>query len=121
MITQDQAYEAVARMAALKYYPSEPAARSEIAFTLMRMVSTPEQLDWLVMQMIDRVPEWPGPMELRAVFCTKFKPRDGIEADSRLAGFTPADSENQYLFDEEDRKRAELDAPRISKELRRIQ
>lgn len=45
------------------------------------MVSSSEQLEWLVRTMLTHYNEWPGPMELRAVFCTAFFPADGIQKD----------------------------------------
>jgi hypothetical protein len=104
VISLNQANIAVSRLAALAYYPQEVIARSEIAAMLVRMVSTPEQLEWLVRQFIDHVGEWKGPRELRAVFCTKFKPADRIEEWSGLSGYTASDSESAHAFTSEEFK-----------------
>lgn len=93
MITEAQACEAMQSLAAMKYFPSDPYARAEIGSMLERMVSTAEQLQWLVETMIDNVREWPGPAEMRGIFCTRFKPRDGKEAWCSIPGFTASDSE----------------------------
>lgn len=101
MISTEQAERGMARMGILKFYPSEPASRKEIMRLLIKMVSTVEQLDWLVNTMIDHIGEWPGPAELRAVFTTRFKPLDGIEGKgySSLPGFTPGDIEAENLIE----------------------
>src|ERR1035437_9823961 len=44
------------------------------------MASTEDQVEWLVARTVALCNEWPGPVGLRQVFCSKFKPADGIEA-----------------------------------------
>lgn len=87
---------AVGKLTMLRFFPAEPITRAGIMELLDRMVGTVEQLDWLTRTMIDQVGEWKGPMELRGVFCTRFKPADGVEAWSSIAGFTASDSEAAY-------------------------
>jgi hypothetical protein len=99
--------QAVAKLGALTYFPSEPGARQALMELLGRMVSTPEQLDWLVRTLVDRVGTYPGPAEIRAVFCTRFRPKDGVEVWSALPGFTAADSERKYIAAAEERKHTE--------------
>ena len=103
-LTPFEITEAVGRLTALSMFPTNPAAHTEIMRLIDRMVGTREQLDWLVGAMIDQVGAWHGTAELRAVFCTRFKPKDGVEASSALPGFTAADSEAKYV-------QALLDAP----------
>src|SRR5690348_14509423 len=98
-MTQNEIVQAVARMTALSMFPNNPAAHKEIMRMLDRMVSTSEELEWLVATMIDRVGEWKGTAELRGVFCTRFRPKDGIERWSTIPGFTPEDSESQTLLE----------------------
>jgi hypothetical protein len=96
--TPDQFENAVGRLAALAFFPVSDEARTEIMRLLYRMVSTVEQLNWLCTTMIDRVGTWRGPVELRGVFCTRFKPADGIEANCLTTpGFTALDSEAEYI------------------------
>jgi hypothetical protein len=110
MITDKQASGAVARMAALEFFPLEAIPRAEIGRLLMRMVGTPAQLEWLVNAMIDRVGTWKGPRELRAIFCTKYAPIDGIEAWAETPGFTAADSESQSYLEHSHVKELEDDS-----------
>jgi hypothetical protein len=114
MITPEMAMESCGRLAALRFFPSEPGARAEIAGLLMRIVVKPEQLEWLVRTMIDQVGEWKGTRELRAVFCTRFKPADGIEEWSQISGFTAIDSENSFYLEDSARKKLAGESPRTN-------
>jgi hypothetical protein len=75
--------EAVRDMAILRYFPADEGARLSIMRLLLRIVpfGAADQLGWLTQTLIDRVGEWYGPVEIRAVFCTRYAPADGIEAD----------------------------------------
>ena len=84
---------AVAQMTILRYFPADPIQRAMVMDLLARIVGTREQLSWLVRTLVDRVGEWRGPSELRGIFCNRFKPADGIEADCSIPKFTPADNE----------------------------
>jgi hypothetical protein len=81
----------------LAYYPSDPGTQGAIMTLLAGMCQSREALDWLVNQMVNRVGAWKGPAELRGVLCSRFKPADGVEADSSIPGLRPADSEQLYL------------------------
>jgi hypothetical protein len=86
--------DAMEALAVLQMFPAEKGARKQISKLLYRMVETEEQLDWLVGTMVDRVGVWHGPAELRGVYCTKYKPADGLEGICILSpGFTGADCE----------------------------
>lgn len=83
MLTKPIAMAAVVRLHALKYYPVDisGAADEGMARLFHRMIETPEQLHWLCDTLIDRVGFYPGTEQIRAIFCTRFKPLDGIEAN----------------------------------------
>lgn len=97
---KDAIVQAVRRMSILKYFPSDEVARVEIMRLLDRLVSTPEQLDWLVNALIDEVGEWPGPKEVRGIFCTRFPPKDGVETDAEHSKFSPIAMEARQLLAE---------------------
>jgi len=97
MITEEQAMRAVGRMSILRFFPSDPYSRSQVAALLLKFVDRADGLEWLVNTMLNQVGEWPGPKELRALYCCKFKPADGIEAYSAIRGFTPEDIEAENL------------------------
>ena len=71
-------------LALLKYFPSDPEARGELAVMVCEMMTSEEQVDWLVRRMRTLYNEWPGPKEMRAVVCSKFKPADGIDCYSEV-------------------------------------
>lgn len=89
MLSKELIVKAVGRLACLSFFPSDKDARTEVMRLLSRMVSEREELDWLIQTMIDKVGRWHGPMELRGVFCTRYKPADGIEASCSVGEFSP--------------------------------
>lgn len=96
--TMDDVQDAIATMSLLKFFPSGDVAVRVLIDLLIRLCSTREQLNWLVETLINRIGEWPGPAQLRALFCTRFPPADGIEGPPcELSGFTPADGEQRYV------------------------
>lgn len=75
----------VIELSVLPYFPSNVAARAAIVRMVGEMCSTEDQVCWLVRLMTSGTfKKWEGPAELRAVFCMKFKPRDGIESISEV-------------------------------------
>ena len=64
----------------LKFFPSDPDARLGIAQEIASMASNEAQVEWLVAQVAKIYTEWPGALEIRAVFCTHYRPADGAEA-----------------------------------------
>ena len=74
------------RLTAMKFFPSDPGARDAIVSIVGEMANSHEQVEWLVDRMISIYVEWPGPMEMRACFCSRFRPCDGIEAISNVYG-----------------------------------
>jgi len=79
MITDQAASIAVSKLSVLPYFPADKPARAMIINLLTRMVSTDEQLDWLVERTCDLWSKWEGIRELRALYCARFKPKDGVE------------------------------------------
>lgn len=72
----------IARLAMLKFFPADPEARTSIVGMVCEMADNDGQVDWLTRRMLVLYNEWPGPKELRALFCSRHKPSDGIEAKS---------------------------------------
>ncbi len=70
--------ELILEMGVLKFFPTIPNAHFALARMACEMASNEDQVRWLVKRMISLYGEWPGPREFRAVFCAKYKPRDGI-------------------------------------------
>jgi len=82
----------------LKFFPSDEGARIGIAEEIADMVENEDQLRWLVKKLPKVFTDWPGMLEVREAFCTKFKPLDGIEAAPRaespaFAALCPGDED----------------------------
>jgi hypothetical protein len=92
-ITSEDLKKALARLSMLRYFPTDTMTFVAIGELLEQICGSRERLEWLVAQLVNRVGEWPGSAEVRGIFCTRFKPADGVEADCTLAGFTAADGE----------------------------
>jgi hypothetical protein len=96
--TRAQFERVAATIAAMKFYPgSTPGVRLEVLDLLGALVTTAENLELFRLVLRDRVPEWPGLGELRAIYCAAVgKPRTGPEVMSGTPGFTGADLEADY-------------------------
>lgn len=99
-VSTDEAAAAVSELAMLRYFPGDPGTRAAITALLVRMCSTSAQLDWLVRRTLELHNDWPGPIELRAVFCSKFQPKDGFEAWSEaFPDGVPSETESRRLLE----------------------
>lgn len=115
-LTPKKVEDAVGRLGALEFFPKAPEERMAVAEMIVRMVWSQEQLVWLVQTMMDRVGRWHGPLELRGVFCSRFDPKDGVQATCALSsGFTGAAFEARAALGKPD-ERAAL-APPLVREL----
>jgi hypothetical protein len=97
--TEAQIFDAAESFEALKFFPAGSTAAKRVVMELLDgMVATEAQLKWLMDAQINRVGEWHGPAQLRALFNTQFRSADGIEGEAcEVAGFTPADCERDYF------------------------
>lgn len=76
----DNVMKRIMGLSALKFFPTETSGHLAIAEIVGNMAKSEDQVKWLVDRMLVLYSEWPGPREMRVVFCAKFKPADGIEA-----------------------------------------
>lgn len=74
--------EIVAGLSALDYFPSDSNARLAIVMQVASMVHSTDEAEWLVHRTLGLYTKWVSPRELRAVFTSKFQPRDGLSAVS---------------------------------------
>jgi hypothetical protein len=87
-LSRDVIDRAMGRIALMKFFPSsDTVARATVMLELMQMCSSDDQVEWLSKRLSALYTEWPGLRELRAVFCSKFKPHDGVETNSADARF----------------------------------
>jgi hypothetical protein len=87
MIDVRKAAEKIAQLGMLSFFPTEQHARAGVVALVCEMASDSAQVDWLVRRCLQLWSKWEGPGELRAVFCSKFRPRDGVEVCSLLPQF----------------------------------
>jgi hypothetical protein len=73
------------KLSVLRFFPADDTARAAILQMVCSMASNEDQVRWLVGRMTSGLySEWPGPREMRACFCSKFKPADAINAYSEV-------------------------------------
>jgi len=83
MITELVLTKAIGRFSLMKFFPSgDDDFRAGLMELLGEMCWDDEQINWLSRRVANLYPEWPGIGEVRAVFCSKYKPKDGAEVDS---------------------------------------
>ena len=70
----------------MAFFPGDPEVRAGLISIFMEMVETEEQIDWLVGRALRIYSRWPGVAEIRALYCSRYKPKDGFEAYSELYG-----------------------------------
>lgn len=69
----------------LKFFPDDEFAMLPIMRLVSTMCETEEHVRWLIDRMTSGLyTEWPGLREMRACYCSKFKPQDGINAYSEV-------------------------------------
>lgn len=85
MLDYERVRDLILDLTVMLFFPSEPAARVALIRMVGEMAEKEDQVRWLVHRMTSGLyNEWPGPGELRAVFCSRFRPRDGITAYSSV-------------------------------------
>ena len=84
MVDVKRAAEILSELALIKFFPSDPGARTALVRIVCGMAANTEQIRWLVDRMLRLYPEWPGVNEVRACFCSRFRPLDGHEANSTI-------------------------------------
>ena len=83
--TKEQIVKAVGTFGSLKYFPADQPARVDVMELLASMVGTQEQLAWLV-EAMRLIGQYDGTAEMRGVFCTRYRPADGLEAECSAKG-----------------------------------
>ena len=78
MITEPALRKFMAQLGLLRFFPTDVRERFALEEMIVRqLVDEDSQLDWLGKRMLQLYNDWPGPHELRAVYCSKFKPKEG--------------------------------------------
>lgn len=76
----------------INFFPKGELATAQLAVLIDRMVDTDEHMDWLTTAAISTIPKWQGFAQLRGIYCSRFKPKDGFVVQSDMPGFTPEDT-----------------------------
>ncbi len=84
MITVPAVKKAIGIMSLMKFFPGDEDSRGALMEMLGEMCQTDEQILWLARRMRNLYAEWPGAHELRAAYCSKYYPKDNIEAGSAV-------------------------------------
>lgn len=86
MMTFENVSAYVASLGTMPFFPSvaDAAARLAIVELTADLTDDEEKVKWLVKRMKQLYRKWPGELEMRACFCSRFKPKDGIEAHSEV-------------------------------------
>jgi hypothetical protein len=91
---------AISEMEAIPFFPTheQAPAQGAIMRAILRFCDRLDGLRWLTDTAVERMKKWEGVGELRALYCTRYRPADGLPAvDCTIPGFTPADSEAAYF------------------------
>jgi hypothetical protein len=95
---QEAIIRAVIALSNIPYAPQDPDQQDALMEAIARFADQPDGLAWAVSIAIAKWKRWLGPAELRALYCSRFRPADGIEADvMETPGFTAADNEAAYM------------------------
>ena len=77
--------EIVQELRMLPYFPNDEFVMIGLVRLVGSMCETEEQVRWLVSRMTSGLySQWPGPQEMRACYCSKFRPKDGISTCSTV-------------------------------------
>lgn len=95
MLTEETINKTVARITLMPFFPgSDSGARAIVAEEIVNMATSDEQVIWLGYRFIQLYPkQWPGIGELRALFCKRFKPADGLQVNSGVFEDFPTEAE----------------------------
>ncbi len=93
MIDERTLYLAAETLQAIPYYPTSGIAQAAIMREIAKFVDQPDRLRWLVETAVGNMREWTGVPELRGLYCTRYKPADGNEADCTTPGYTANECE----------------------------
>jgi hypothetical protein len=79
MVSGPALTKALSKLMAMPFFPlQEPLVKMAVAEELPTIAATDEQLEWLIQRVTRLFNQWPGLSEIRAVYCSKFRPLDGV-------------------------------------------
>jgi hypothetical protein len=84
MLNFERVADLLSGLTLIRFFPGDNGARLELSKMVASMATTETQVEWLVQRCIGLYAEWPGGREIRACFCSKFKPADGFSVGSTV-------------------------------------
>lgn len=97
--------------AVIPFFPKDEEAGSVIAMSIEGMVDTVEKLDWLIHLAINVMAKW-SLADLRGLYCSRYRPSDGVYGPCSIAGYTPTDTiareEQEYIEAQTEERSREL-------------
>jgi len=82
MVTKLCLSRAAGKLLLMPFFPTDPLAKAALLEELSQIAATDEQLEWMVHRALGLFTKWPGTTALRAVYCSRYKPLDGVEVYS---------------------------------------
>jgi hypothetical protein len=79
------------------FFPKSDVAQRVIVTEIHRFCADSKQLKWFIETYARRVSRYESLAQLRAVFCSRYRPDDGIYPTVDVPGLTSNDLEAQYL------------------------
>jgi hypothetical protein len=105
-ITERDLAAASIQLSLIKYFPTGIDQQKAITIFLRGLCGNAEGLNWLVRELVNHMTEWPSPAEIRGIYCSRFKPADGVELDSNVPGYTPNELEMKHIAEHQTLKLA---------------
>ena len=84
MLNFERVADLLSGLTLIRFCPADDGARLELAKMVAKMATSEDQVEWLVQRAISLYAEWPGAREIRACFCSKFRPADGLSVGSTV-------------------------------------
>ena len=84
MITVPGIKKAIGIFSTMKFFQADEDFRAAVMELLGELCHNDEEVLWLARRVRNLHKEWPGAHELRATLCSKYKPRDGVDAYSAV-------------------------------------
>jgi hypothetical protein len=87
---------AIAWSECVPFFPKTELGVSLVADAISSFVASREQLYWFAREVVQRSAKYEGVPGLRAIFCMRYRPADGIEPAHDVAGASTEELEAQY-------------------------
>lgn len=91
------------------FFPKSLAARSVIATEIHSFAGTEQQLAWFIDATVSHFSKFEGLPFLRALYCTKFEPADGMMPVVELPGYSTEAMEAKFRAKEMDENERRLE------------